>query len=251
MSSALVADLVAAADPVMFAAQLGFECDGWQADVLRSPAPNVMMLCHRQAGKSTIAAIAALHTATYQPGALVLLLSASHAQSIELFEKVTALYRKVDRRVDAEAQSALALRLANGSRIIALPANDDTVRGYSGPSLVVLDEAARIEDSLYFSVRPMVAVSKGRILALSTPAGRRGWFFGAWVSEYEPWHRFELKATDSPRLTAEQLAAERLAMGESQFRQEFLCSFEDNDQAAFRSRDVEAAYTEEVDEWNL
>jgi hypothetical protein len=44
-------------------------------------------------------------------------------------------------------------------------------------ALMICDEAARIEDPLYYSVQPMLAVSQSRLIALSTPFGRRGWFF--------------------------------------------------------------------------
>ena len=69
------------------------------------------------------------------------------------------------------------LKLANGSRILCLPGKEETVRCFS-PSLLIIDEASRVPDDLYRSVRPMLAVSKGRLIALSTYFGQRGWFFG-------------------------------------------------------------------------
>jgi hypothetical protein len=42
---------------------------------LRSAAPRILLNCSRQSGKSTVTALLAAHTALYQPGALVLLLS--------------------------------------------------------------------------------------------------------------------------------------------------------------------------------
>ena len=42
--------------------------------------------------------------------------------------------------------------------------------------LIVLDEAARVDDALLAALRPMLAVSNGSLFALSTPAGKRGWF---------------------------------------------------------------------------
>ena len=63
-----------------------------------------------------------------------------------------------------------------GSRIISLPGDEKNIRGYSGVTLLVIYEAARVSDVLYRSVRPMLAVSKGRLVCLSTPFGKRGWF---------------------------------------------------------------------------
>ena len=60
--------------------------------------------------------------------------------------------------------------LANGSRIIALPGTEKTIRGYAAADLVVIDEAARVEDDLLTAVRPMLAaavlVTMSRSMAL-------------------------------------------------------------------------------------
>src|SRR5207245_11315659 len=114
------------------------------------------------------------HTALYQPRSLVLLLSPSLRQSAELFKKVIGAYRTLDVTVPTEAESALRLELVNSSRIVSLPGTESTIRGYSGVRLLIIDEAARVPDDLYYSVRPMLAVSGGRLVALSTPFGKRG-----------------------------------------------------------------------------
>jgi hypothetical protein len=67
----------------------------------------------------------------------------------------------------------LSLKLANGSRIITLPRAEKTIRRYSNVSLLVIDEASRVEDVLFYAVRLMLAVSKGTIAVLSTPYGKR------------------------------------------------------------------------------
>jgi hypothetical protein len=73
------------------------------------------------------------------------------------------------------------LELGSGSRIVSLPGTEGTIRGYSAVSLLIGDEAARVSDALYYAVRPMLAVSQGRLLALSTPFGKRGWFCEEWT----------------------------------------------------------------------
>ena len=60
---------------------------------------------------------------------------------------------------------------------MCLPGGEDTVRGFSGVRLLIVEEAARVPDETYFASRPMVAMSGGRIILMSTPAGRRGFFF--------------------------------------------------------------------------
>jgi hypothetical protein len=140
------------------------------------------------------------------------------------------------------------MELANGSRIISLPGSPDTIVGYSAISLLILDEAARIKDDLYALVRPMLAVGGGRLIALSTPFGRRGWFWAAWSrcdeaqlrGQPEPWRRFRITAGQCPRISAEFLAEERLAIGERWFRQEYETEFVDTVDAVFRNEDIEA-----------
>jgi hypothetical protein len=162
----------------------------------------------------------------------------------------TASYRDLETAIPIENESALRLELANGSRIVSLPGKETTVRGYSGVQLLAVDEAARVPDELYFSVRPMLAVSGGRLVALSTPFGTRGWWFEAWRSA-EAWERYRVPAEKCPRISAEFLAEERRTMGEWWFAQEYGCDFLDAETQPFNREDVERAFEEEVAAWAL
>jgi hypothetical protein len=182
-----------------------------------------------------------LRTALLEAPALVLLLSPTERQSGELFkDKVLRLYNALGRPVPAVQESALRLTLANGSRVIALPGKEESVRCYSSVALLVVDEASRVVDSLYRSIRPMLAVSRGRLAALSTPFGKRGWFHEAWAGA-EAWDRVRIRADECPRITPEFLAEERRALGDRWYRQEYECSFEDTIDALFSSEDIAAA----------
>lgn len=237
MPADLAADLAAALDPVLLSRRAGIVPDDWQCDVLRSNASRLLLNCSRQSGKSTTVATLGLHSALYDPG-LVLLLSPGERQSKELFRKMLEAWRTLDRPVPADAESALTLELANGSRIVALPGNEATIRGYSGAKLLIVDEASRVPDALYRSVRPMVAVSGGRLVALSTPFGRRGWWAEAWHSS-EPWERYEIPATRCPRIPAAFLAEEREALG-LWYGQEYGCAFLDVVNALISGEDIDA-----------
>jgi hypothetical protein len=61
--------------------------DPWQARLLRSNAPNLILNVGRQCGKSTVVASLAVHSALYQPGSLAILISPSLRQSAELMLK--------------------------------------------------------------------------------------------------------------------------------------------------------------------
>jgi len=243
-------DLAMALDPVLLAERLAFTPDPWQAQVLRTAARQVILNCSRQTGKSTITALLALHQALYCSPSLVLLLSPSLRQSGELFRKVTAFYRQIEKAAPVEAESALRLELENGSRVVSLPGKEQTVRGFSGVTLLVVDEAARVPDALYYAIRPMLAVSGGRIVLLSTPFGTRGFFFREW-QEGEGWNKTKITAYDCPRIPAEFLEEEKRTIGEWWFRQEYLGEFLDAQSQAFTYEAVQAAFKEAIEPWKL
>jgi hypothetical protein len=219
--------------------------DPWQAELLRSRWTRGLLLCSRQAGKSQAAAAIALNTAFFTPGSLTLLMSPTQRQSGELFrDKVMRVYQALGRPVAAVQETQLTLTLSNGSRIVSLPGEEGTVRCYSGVSLLVIDEAARVPDSLYIAVRPMLAVSQGRLLALSTPFGKRGWFYDEWTGS-RPWKRVRITASQCPRISPEFLAEEREALGERWYSQEYLTSFEEMIGAVFRQEDIDRIITDD------
>lgn len=188
----------------------------------------------------------ALWHAIYKPPALILLLSPSLRQSSELFRKVAALYSQHAGAAPAAAETLLRLELANGSRIVSLPGTEQTVRGFSGVDLIVIDEASRVEDSLYFACRPMLAVSGGRLVALSTPFGQRGWLHKEWTAGGDGWHRTRITANDCPRISAEFLEEERASLGDWWWRQEYMCEFTETTDSLFRYEDVVGALSAEV-----
>jgi hypothetical protein len=246
----LAGDLARALDPVLLAEQAGIAPDPWQQKLMRSVAPRVLLNVTRQGGKSTSVAVLAVHQALYEPGSLALLLSPSLRQSGELFRRCLTIYGALGRPVPAEGESALRVELENGSRIVSLPGKEGTVRGFSGVDLLAIDEAARVDDALYYSVRPMLATSGGRLVALSTPFGTRGFFYEAWRAE-EPWERYEVPATTCPRIPASFLEEERRNIGDFWYRQEYGCEFLDAQSQAFTRAEIDSAFVEEVDTWAL
>src|SRR5919112_6655021 len=222
----LAEDLKLALDRVGFAKRLDLDPDPWQEDLLRSTSERVLLNCSRQSGKSTCAAIIALHRALYHPSSLILCLAPALRQSQELFGKVLGFYRDLGRPVLAQAERKLSLELENESRIVTLPGTEKTIRGFSGAALLIVDEASRVADELYFAVRPMLAVSGGSLMMLSTPYGKRGVFFEEW-SQGEGWERYEVPARECPRISEAFLEEERSSLPPFIYRQEYECSFED------------------------
>ena len=225
----IAADIARALDPCALAAAIGMDPDPWQADVLRSDHPRILLNVARQCGKSVTCATKAVHVAVYEPGSLILCLSPSQRQSGELFKKITATYKALGRPVPSDAESATTLVLENGSRIVSLPGTEGTVRSYSAVRLLLVDEASRVDDETIAATRPMLAVSGGQLIALSTPAGRRGWWYEAWQDGGNVYKRVRVPASECPRISAAFLAEEKASMGDYYFAQEFQCSFEASD----------------------
>ena len=232
---------------VELAARLGLALDPWQRAALATEARQVALNVTRQGGKSTVAALLGVHAALSRPGALVLAVSPGERQSKLLFKRMLGFYRALGKPVPAAVENRLSLELANGSEIHALPGQEGTIRGFSDVALLLVDEASRVPDDLYRAVRPMLAVSGGRLLALSTPFGKRGWWHQEWTAGGPAWERYEVPATACPRIAPAFLEEERRALGQWWYEQEYLCRFLDGETQAFRQEDVARAFAEEVE----
>jgi hypothetical protein len=242
-------DLMRMLDPTALAADAGYPAlDPWQARLLWERPRRSLLCCSRQSGKSTITALIALYVALYEAPALILLVSPAQRQSAELFRVFMSAYQNLRDVPELVQESVLRCEFANGSRVIALPSSEKTLRGFAKVDLCVIDEAARCPDELLAALRPMMAVSRagGRLIALSTPAGRRGWFFEAWTSGGETWDRTRVAAEDCPRISKDFLAEELKELGALRFSEEYSLEFVDDDTAVFPSAIIAAAFTNEV-----
>jgi len=216
---------------------LGFSLDPWQTQVLQSPGKRKVFNCARQSGKSTVAAIKALHRAIFYQNSLIILLSPSQRQSSELFRKVTDLFKTLpnEDRPTLVEDNKLSLTMTNGSRIVSLPSNERTIRGYSAVDLVIEDEAAAVPDDIHKAVRPMLAVSNGEYCQLSTPRSKSGHFWDAWNSP--EWEKVTFTAADNHRITKEFLDGERQDLGSRIYAQEYECVFVEDQEGGLFKRD--------------
>jgi Terminase large subunit, T4likevirus-type, N-terminal len=230
-------------DAVGFArTRLGFEPDERQIEVLKSSAKRGILNCTRQWGKSTIAAAKAVHRAFTQDKSLVLVASPTDRQSAEFIRKAREMVVTLGIRPRGDGDNQTSLLFPNGSRIVGLPGMEGTVRGFSAVSLLLIDEAARVDDAMYKALRPMLAVGQGDLWLMSTPYGKRGFFYECW--EHDPdedWFRMTVPATECGRISGEFLEEERRAIGRQWFAQEYMAEFVDNGAAVFGRDLVEAA----------
>ncbi|MBM3996200.1 MAG: hypothetical protein FJ303_18915 [Planctomycetes bacterium] len=207
-------------DPSLILFAQGLPPDPWQRDLLRPQELYLLLNCARQTGKSTTVAALAMAQLLVEHGSLVLIVAPSERQSHELFRKVIHAYQALGQPIEATKSNQSEMELANRSRLVALPGREETIRSFSGVDLLILDEASRIPDDLYRSVRPMLAVSRGRLAALSTPFGQRGWFYEEWIGT-GPWKRIQVPWTQCPRIAPDFIAEETRALGQAWVDQEY------------------------------
>jgi phage FluMu gp28-like protein len=228
-------------DAVVFARErLGFEADAKQMLVLRGGRRGIVN-CTRQWGKSTVTAVKAAHRAYTEAGSLTLALSPSARQSGEFLRKAQGFARRLGIKVRGDGHNEMSIAFPNGSRIVGLPGNETTVRGFSAVSLMLIDEAARVEDDFYRAMRPALAVGDGDLWLMSTPNGQRGFFWEEWDHGTEEWERISVAGPECPRISERFLAEER-AKGDKWYRQEYLCEFVDMEGAAFPRELIDGAF---------
>ncbi len=226
--------------------KLDFKPDAAQERVLALGSQHGILNCTRQWGKSTITAAKAVHQAYTVDGSLTLVVSPSGRQSGEFVRKAEGFAQRLGIRPKGDGENEISLEFPNGSRIIGLPGNETTIRGFSAVALLLVDEASRVRDDLYRAIRPMLAVSQGALWLMSTPFGKRGFFWQAWQKGGPEWVRVRVPANECPRISRAFLENERNEIGDHSFRQEYLCEFVDSVSGLFDRDLVEGAFTDEV-----
>lgn len=190
--SFLADDLLSSLSPASVLSSLGMPPFEWQREALDPTRKRILVLAARQSGKSSISAGRGHHTGRFFDNALTLIVSPSEQQSKETMKKVDELISK-DPEADLIGNASFEKKYSTGSRVLALPGTERSVRGYSGPKLIIMDEASRIEDNTYKAVRPMLTGNPEAVLiAVTTPYGKMGWFYEEWTKS-DRWYKIMVK----------------------------------------------------------
>ena len=243
-----ISNLALQLDPCLVMTRSGLTPDPWQAELIRDTENWWLLLCTRQGGKTQGISALALATALNRKGALVLILTPSERQSKEVLRCVSQYYLALyGAPIRSDAITALKIALPNGSRIIALPGSSErTVRVFAGVTLLLVDEAARVEDALFHSVTPMLATSGGRMVCATTPWFQRGFFFNEWKNAGDAWKRITITADACPRISREFLAREKRSKPHHWYMQEYFCKWGSAAAALFDPDMCDALLTDEV-----
>jgi hypothetical protein len=112
--------------------------------------------------------------------------------------------------------------------------------------MVLIDEAAFCSDELYTSLRPMLAVTQGKLYLLSSPFGKRGFFYSVFEKALPSWELIRVPASACPRISKEFLEEERQALGDWRYRQEYEAIFVENVDSVFGHDLIMSAMSDEV-----
>lgn len=253
MTNPLISDFLAASQKTSILAAAGMRADEWQERLITSKL-NCCCVCSRQAGKSTGAAALAAHTFYYRPGSLVLIVAPTEAQSSELLRRAKALLSCMPGNGGMMGNATTKIESTMGSRIIALPGTDSSTRGYS-PDLLLMDECAYLPDETIKAMLPSVAVTRGRIVMLSTPAGRVGRFYETVAATEDQIRRGETPSwevirvnCETPEVRARQgqdfIEMERQTRTQYDFAQEYLGEFLASDSSVYNPYSIDTAFVD-------
>jgi len=210
-------------DPALWVVEvLGVEPTAWQAQFLRAPlGASIIALTARQVGKTTVAAWAITHHMLFTPGGLSVIACPAQRQSAEAVRRVRENLTKIG--AELKSVHVYGIELTNGSRVLALPGSDDSIRGLTVDGWIVADEAARLSNDLISALRPMRARRpQARFAMLSTAWSRSDPFWNVWADDDPSWMRLRATAEIPGLLPAEFLEQERRSMGEHVFMREYL-----------------------------
>lgn len=222
----------------------GMTPDPWQAELLRLREKRTLILAARQIGKSSGTALLALFTAITQPNITVTVVAPVEEQANELLRKIATAYHRAGCPIGSPiGDAATKFLLPNGSRVIALPGKESRMRSYAS-NLLIIDEAARVADPVFYAAGPTLAASGGRFVALSTAFAKSGWFYDQWKDATEQYKRFSIRASQCPRIAPDFLASERRRLGERWYAMEFENVFGDDVASVFSTDDIRRAISD-------
>lgn len=237
-----LADLATVAEPTSLITRVtGNAPDPWQGEFFRADDEFLLLLASRGVGKSTSCGLLAYQQAELRRRQTILLLAPALRQSEELFRRVLDCRQAFGATHVALRSTMLLIELTNGSRIITAPATERTVRGYRA-DLIILDEAARIDDDTFGAIVPML-VDGGRIIGCTTPAGRRGWFYEAYREGRG--RLIRARSTELSRM-GRIVDRDRRIMSPAQFRTEHLLEFQGSGDAFFDMNAIDGMFSSTI-----
>ena len=211
--------------------------DDWQKEVVEYKG-NIVVCSGRQTGKSQCIAIKAAEFVVNNPKKHVLIISVTEDQAKELLIKVQIYlednYKAWIKKPYAKNVLKDLLRLTNGSsvRTKAVGQGGTGARGFT-IDLLIADEAAWMPDDVWPAVTPMLLTTAGKIILISTPHGRKNYFYRCYNDPtFKVWHVNSIEAIEKRPISetwqqwrrdgaVEYFKSERYRLSDKQFKQEY------------------------------
>jgi len=203
--------------------------DPWQQQVMETPG-NICLRSGRQVGKSTVISQKAAEYAINNPKKKVMIIASVERQAYLMLEKVVAYLSDNHKNILKSGKhrpTKSKVQLKNGSIIYSLPTGMTGygIRGFT-IDLLIADEAAFIPEEVWIAVTPMLAVTRGKRILLSTPHGKGGYYYSCFKDDN--FTTFHISSEDCPRKDVQFLERERARMTKVQYAQEYLGEFIDD-----------------------
>jgi len=124
----------------------------------------------------------------YKGGRIIIIAGTREKTVAKLMKRFKQLFQNISPTI-LESKNGLKIKLKNGTEIEALPSNSDAIRGDTKIKAIFVDEAAHFnlqDDSVVLNaIEPLVFTNNADLFLVSTPNGRRGFFYDLWMSENE------------------------------------------------------------------
>jgi hypothetical protein len=238
--------MLCALDPVEYAKYCGLVPDKWQDDMLRDARALVMACTSRQVGKSTITGVKASHALNFRPGSMILVTAPTVRQAGELFHKIKKTYLRFPKAPPLVKETANTLETVHGSRLVCVPGKGENIAGFSAVDIAIIDEACYADDTLFSVLSPMLAVSRGQMVLISTPFTKDGFFFESWHDEkLNNIGRYRVPWWDCPRIPHEFIEQEKRKLGPWWFASQYECEFQAAQDQVFKDEWLKAALGED------
>lgn len=210
----------------------------WQQDVFdeladgRYSGKRVIVKSKRQTGKSILAEILLIKYCL-EKKCTSIMLSPTLNQSRKVFKDICNMLSGSG-AITSNNASLLTLDFCNGSQLLFKSGEQrESLRGYTVDGILIIDEAAYIQDDIFEIVYPFCDANNAPMLILSTPLFKDGEFYRLYSNADNI--RFDWSEYDTSEfLTPERLEYYRSILTENKFKSEYLGLFIEDGGYVFR-----------------
>jgi phage terminase large subunit len=197
-------------DPVSFVDEvLGVHLWSKQREIIEAVRDHerVAVKSGNATGKSTAAACAMLAHLAGGPGSIAVSTSATERQlKLVLWRETRRRFKHARGFFDGATITETEIRLRDDWFATGFSTDQpEAAQGlHAERLLVVVDEASGVSEDIWDAIESLLAGGDARVLAISNPLRTSGWYFDAFHSRRDEWHRLTVSAYDTPNLSGEE-----------------------------------------------